>query len=162
MLYKNLAAVSLFFAGFSAPIWASVSQGPICPMVYQPTTCTQDDISSHGSNSCFAKSSLKNALASEGLQIDYKRVRCVSSELQSADVIAPKVSKQICGIISTITTCSVDVEGKSFSQSATSCDSPVNGLRAQLVEAGVDLSEGLTALCIRSQRAEDTEFSVDL
>jgi len=61
-------------------ITAKCGEMVICPMVYEPTTCSYKKIKVTASNSCFALGELKEALCAEKgtstIKMDSKLVKC--------------------------------------------------------------------------------------
>ncbi|WP_141733306.1 hypothetical protein [Oligoflexus tunisiensis] len=153
----RMAALALGLFGLSAQLEAvQFPPTPMCPMVYQPAVCSYEEYSAEGSNTCFARIALKKKLTIAGVDYDPALIRC------SVTQALMKRSEPACGIVPTTTSCSVTVEDQVWAQSAESCASPIPGLRQQLVEAGIEDTEGLTAVCYRSQLTGTTEFTVAL
>lgn len=47
-----------------------------CPQIYNPTTCSYDDLAASGNNSCYARAALNVLAASKGVEIDSSKVVC--------------------------------------------------------------------------------------
>lgn len=146
----SLSALALGFIGLSAPLFASSLDKVYCPADYQPTLCTYDSFSAEGGNRCWALVSLESQLKASGVDYDVNAIHCVRSDVQLL-----KTSKPDCGIVPTTTTCSTIVNGVTWTETATSCDSPLPTLEARLTKANIDLGQ-VTITCEREQygRAE--------
>ena len=158
---KTLAALAFGWFGISTQLWAAgLISSPICPMIYEPAVCSQADVAAEGGNTCFARAALQKTLLAIGVPFDDQAVRCTLTGRKTARAL--KNPGATCGIVATTTSCTVEVEGQVLSQSATSCDSPIPELKAQLQQAGFADGVGFTAHCTREQFGQESEFTVPL
>ncbi len=133
----SLSTLVLGIIGFSAPLFgASPFSKVYCPTDYAPTLCSYDSFSAEGGNRCWAMVSLQSQLQANGIDYDVKAIRCVRSDVQLL-----KTPKPACGIVPTTTTCSTLVNDENWSETATSCDSPLSTLQARILAAGIDLKD---------------------
>jgi hypothetical protein len=153
----KLTALVFGFFSLSSQLLAAPEPTVMCPMVFRPATCTYENFSASGTNSCFARIALQKELKMHGIPFDPTLVRCVNT-----DFAAQRIARPVCGIVPTTTFCSVTVHDQQWQASAQSCDSPIPDLREQLKAAGIEDTSGLIVTCWRSQQDLEQEYTVAL
>jgi hypothetical protein len=150
-------ALILSFIGFSSQLEAvQFPPTPMCPMVYEDGICRYENFVVADTNRCFARIALIQKLKMAGVDYDPDRIQCY------VGAVAMKRAAPACGVVPTTTSCTVTVKNQVWQETAESCESPIPGLLQQLAEAGIDSTEGLTAVCQKEQLTGTTEFTIAL